>query len=133
MARGSTNALNRLPNGELHPRQEVVAVSIATGTTMAAAARAHRVSNRQVTEWMAGCPAFVNRIREVRRELTSAAIGRGVDTLSMAFDTLRELLTARAETVRLGAARSIIELTVKVRETVELEERIAQLEQRTQR
>jgi hypothetical protein len=40
--------------------------------------------------------------------------------------TLRHLcLNARSETVKLGAARSLMELGVKLRETVELEQRIA--------
>jgi hypothetical protein len=41
---------------------------------------------------------------------------------------LRELLTAESETVRLGAARALLELGVKLREGVELEQRVADLE-----
>ena len=38
------------------------------------------------------------------------------------------LLDGRAETVRLGAARAILELGLKAREVVELQERVAGLE-----
>jgi HEAT repeat protein len=45
-----------------------------------------------------------------------------------AADTLRDLLTAESESVRLGAARAMLELGVRVRDSVELGERVAELE-----
>jgi hypothetical protein len=45
-------------------------------------------------------------------------------------DTLRGLLAGESESVKLGAARSILELGWKLKEAVELELRIAALEQR---
>lgn len=44
--------------------------------------------------------------------------------------TLGELLNATSDSVRLGAARAVLELGVRLRETEELELRIASLEQR---
>ena len=45
-----------------------------------------------------------------------------------AVATLVELLSARAETVRLGAAKAILELATSYRENEQLEARIAALE-----
>jgi hypothetical protein len=59
------------------------------------------------------------------------ALGKMADGMAEAAGTLRELLTAESESVRLGAARSLLELGVKLRESVELEERLAALERRT--
>jgi HEAT repeat protein len=52
------------------------------------------------------------------------------DGMAEAADVLRQLLAARSESVRLGAARALLELGVKLREGVELEERLRALEER---
>jgi hypothetical protein len=43
-------------------------------------------------------------------------------------DTLRKLLGATSEVVRLGAAKALIELGIRARDQVELEQRLAALE-----
>jgi hypothetical protein len=64
-----------------------------------------------------------------RSEMTSRALGRLIDNMTSAADTLGFLSRrANSEQVRLGAARALLELGVKMRETVELEQRIAALE-----
>jgi hypothetical protein len=50
--------------------------------------------------------------------------------MTEAADVLRALLKAEGETVRLGAARSLLDLGVKLRDAVELEHRLAALETR---
>jgi HEAT repeat protein len=50
--------------------------------------------------------------------------------MSEAPDVLRSLLAAQSETVRLGAARSLLEIGSKLRESVELETRLQALEDR---
>jgi hypothetical protein len=57
------------------------------------------------------------------------ALGKMADGMSEGAEVLRQLLKARSETVRLGAARSMLELGVKLRESVEIEQRIATLEE----
>ena len=50
---------------------------------------------------------------------------------SEAVRTLLELMRASAKAnVRLGAAKAVLEIGMKVRETAELEERLAALEER---
>jgi hypothetical protein len=50
------------------------------------------------------------------------------DGMSEAAAKLRELLSAESESVCLGAARALVELTVKLRESTELEQRVTALE-----
>ena len=52
------------------------------------------------------------------------------DGVTEAADTLRGLLKADSDAVKLGAARSLLELGTKLREAVELEERLTDLERR---
>jgi hypothetical protein len=61
--------------------------------------------------------------------MVARSLGRMADGMSDAADVLRQLLAARSESVRLGAARSLLELGVKLRESVELEERLQALEE----
>jgi hypothetical protein len=53
--------------------------------------------------------------------------------MTAAAATLRKLLKAEAETVRLGAARALLELGTKLRESAELEERLRALEEKAAR
>jgi hypothetical protein len=50
--------------------------------------------------------------------------------MAKAAGTLRKLLTASSDSVKLGAARAMLELGVKVREAAELEQRLVLLESR---
>ena len=62
--------------------------------------------------------------------MVERAVAKMADGMADAADKLRQLLNADSESVRLGAARSLLELGVKLRESVELEERLAELERR---
>ena len=58
------------------------------------------------------------------------ALGRMADGMAEAADVLRALLPpGMPPAVRLGAARSLLELGVRLRESVELEARLASLEE----
>ena len=67
---------------------------------------------------------------ERRRRLGINQSGKMADGMAEAADTLRGLLNAEGENVRLGAARSILELGTKLRDAVEIEERLVELERR---
>ena len=53
--------------------------------------------------------------------MVSTALGRMADGMAEAADVLRGLLNAESESVRLGAARSLMELGAKLRESTGLE------------
>jgi hypothetical protein len=55
-------------------------------------------------------------------------MGRLADGMTGAADALRRLLSSRSEPTRLAAARALIELAVRLRDSVELEARLAALE-----
>jgi HEAT repeat protein len=62
--------------------------------------------------------------------MVARAMGNITEGMTDAATTLRKLLKAKSESVRLSACRALLELGVKLRESVELEERIAELERR---
>jgi hypothetical protein len=49
--------------------------------------------------------------------------------MAEAADTLRQLLGAESAAVRLGAARSLLELGVRLRESVELQQELRELQE----
>ena len=116
-------------NGDLTAKQEATAVALAAGFTQQEAAKKSRVGVRTIKTWLATHPAMNQRIRELRSEMTSRAIGKLVDRMVSAAESLDCLhREATSESVRLGAARSVLELGTKLRESVEFEERISALE-----
>jgi hypothetical protein len=122
---------NSRANGRLSPKQEAAALALAGGSTEGEAAALANCGSRTLRTWLATSPAFGRRVTALRAEMTGRALGRLVESMTAAADTLGALARgARSETVRLGAARAVLELGVKLRESIELEERIRALEER---
>jgi hypothetical protein len=108
---------------------EALAAAVASGQTLRDAAAAIGIGERTATRRMADA-AFCRRVAELRADMVRRSLGRMADGMSEAADVLRGLLAdGIPPAVRLGAARSMLELTVKLREAVELEQRLAALEQ----
>ena len=101
---------------------------MAAGRTLRQAASDSGAGERTIKTWVAHQPALNRRVTELRAGLTAQALGRLTEGMTEAADTLRALLRAKSRSVRLGAARAILELGTKLRESVELEQRIAALE-----
>jgi hypothetical protein len=109
---------------------DALLLALAAGNTIRDAARAAKIGERTATRRLAD-PAFRSRVVELRADMVSRALGKIADSMSDAAGTLPKLLKAKGEGVRLGACRAMLELGVKLRESVELEGRLAALEQQT--
>jgi hypothetical protein len=108
---------------------EALALALASGQTVRDAAAAAGVAERTATRRWADA-AFRRRVAELRGDMVGRALGRMADGMTEAADVLRALLAADTPpAVRLGAARSLLELGVKLREAVELEARLTSLEE----
>jgi hypothetical protein len=102
-------------------------VALASGATVEDAARAGGVSRATVYRRLEDAD-FKRQIADARSEMLARAVGTLADASTAAAATLRALLEADSESVRLGASRSILELGTKLRESEELAQRIAALE-----
>ena len=107
-----------------------LAVALASGMTVAAAAHVAGVSERTAHRRLADA-AFARRVTEIRGEMVSRAVGRMTRGMTAAANTLLALLEAADERVRLGAAKAVLELGVKLREATELEARLLALEEQS--
>jgi hypothetical protein len=115
--------------GERKNADSALIAALAAGGTVEASAKVAGVSVATAHRRIAD-PGFRQRVTDARDEMVSRAVARLSATSTLAADTLRELLTARSETVRLSAARTVLELGMKLRETEDLAARIAALENR---
>src|SRR5262245_8894617 len=108
--------------------REPTALALAAGRTIAAAAAECGVAERSIRGWLRD-QRFVTRVRQLRGELYARAVGRLVDLAGRAAETLGALLDAEAAATRLAAARAILALTPQAVQLVDVDERLAALEQ----
>jgi hypothetical protein len=111
--------------------EQALLLALAFGATVENAARKAGMSERTAYRRLAD-PAFQARLEQARLEtlvrtagmLTGAALG-SVKTL---VDLHQDVSVPSA--VRRGAARDLLEMTIKYRESAEMEQRVAALEDR---
>jgi hypothetical protein len=109
-------------------RDAKVLMALACGATVAAAARQTGASERTIYRRLAD-PAFKHELQVLRADMVQRTSGTLTAAATEAVKSLLELLKpATPHATRLGAARSVLELGVKLREAAELEARIAALE-----
>jgi hypothetical protein len=103
--------------------------ALAAGHAVEEAARAAGISQRTAYRRLAD-PAFQRRLAGARDNLVTEALGELVASAAAAVGTLRTLLDARDDRIKLGAAKTLLEQLLRIRETVALAERVAALERR---
>jgi hypothetical protein len=102
--------------------------ALANGHTIRDAEALAGIGERTATRYVANSD-FRRKVAEFRGEMVQRAVGRRAYSSAEAVETLRRLLNAPNDDAKLGAARSILELGNRLREAVELEQRIAALEE----
>jgi hypothetical protein len=108
-------------------RQERVAVLLAAGRSIKAAAEEVGVGERTAHSWL-DRPDYRAFVHGLRARLLDEAVGRLAGAANAAVATLVDLLDDESPTVRLRAATGVLDALLKVRENVELSDRVARLE-----
>lgn len=109
-------------------RDEDLALALARGLSHAAAARTVGMSARTVQRRLES-KEFRQRVQTLRGRLVEQAVGLLSATNTAAARTLRQLLRDDSPMIRLSAAKAILELGTKLRESLELQQRIEAVEQ----
>lgn len=108
--------------------ENAVILALAQGRSTDEAGKAGGVTGRTVRRWLED-PSFAARVSEVRVQILDRTVGALVDASTEAVATLRELMTSsESDNVRMRAALGILDAAVTMRESLELERRIAALE-----
>ena len=109
----------------------LLAMAIASGAN-ASAAREMELSLSTVQRRMTD-PKFRQLVAELRQELLMTALGRVSHNMTRAADTVAALLDAEEPHIRLRAARALMTLGIKLRDSVELSERMKEVEDELER
>jgi hypothetical protein len=121
-----------MPRKPRKKAEDKLLLALACGATVENAARQCQLCKRTVYRRMEE-PDFRRRLQAMRADMFQRTSGALTAAGSEAVRALLELLRgASAEAVRLGAARSVLEIGMKAREFAELEERLATLEQQAE-
>jgi HEAT repeat protein len=108
---------------------EQLLMALACGATVDNAARQAGISAATAYRRLAD-PDFGQRLQKMRGDMVSRTAGTLTAAASEAVRTLLELLkNPTSSAVRLGAARAVLEIGMKLREMSDLEERLSALEQ----
>jgi hypothetical protein len=109
---------------------EQLLLALACGATVEGAAQKVGVSRATVQRRLRN-PEFRARLQEFRTDMVKRAASTLTAAATEAIKTLLSLLqTSVPHAIRLGAARSVLEFGMKVREAADWEERLSALEQR---
>lgn len=117
-----------MSGGARHNADSTLAGGLAMGKTVEEAAKAAGVSPatafRRLQE-----PTFKAEVGRLRSAMLERALGTLSEASTLAAMTLSDLASgAESETVRLGAAKAVLEIGTRLREHVDFDERIAALE-----
>lgn len=105
-------------------------LALACGATVEAAARQAGVSEKTAYRRLAESD-FKKRLRGVRNDIVQRTAGALTAAATESVRTLLELQKSPSPpAVRLGAARAVLEVGMKVREMTDLQEEVAELEAR---
>jgi hypothetical protein len=92
----------------LTPRQERIALLMASGASVVAASRRAGVAEPTVRMWLATLPHFKDRIREIRSDMTARVTGYISRCMLEAARTLRKLLRHKSAVMRRNAANDLL-------------------------
>ena len=123
--------MNEQPSATWSPKQARVALLIAAGRSIKAAAAEADCGERTAHTWLED-PRFRTLVAELRGRMLDEAVGSLAEATNEAVGTLRKLLGDGNSSVRLRAALGILDAAVRMRDHVELGARILRLEQEDQ-
>ena len=105
----------------------LLATALASGASASAAAKQMDLSLSTVKRRMAD-PVFRKLVSDLRQEVLTAALGRMTDNMTRAADAVAALLDAEQPAIRLGAARTLVSLGLRLQDALDLTDRMRELE-----
>lgn len=114
---------------ELNPKQERAIIALLSTSRFCEVALLAGVSDATLRRWMKE-PEFKARLRQERIEATSVAVGSLQVAMSVAADTLREVMTDEEQpgAVRVSAAKAVLDAGFKAATVDDLGAQLEELE-----
>jgi hypothetical protein len=104
-----------------------IVLALAAGATVTAAAEAAQLSRKTVQRKL-DTPAFRQLVADMRGQFIAGALGRMANNMTRAADALAALLDSQDERVRLRTARAVLSLGLRLRDSVDVTDRVRELE-----
>lgn len=117
---------NDAENAEFEKSDALLIAALAAGKSHDQAAKLAKVSRATVTRRLTDA-AFRQAVQDAQGELVERAIGVLSESATAGAEKLRKLLSAKSETVQLGAAKALIDSIVKLRDHSEIEKLKAEI------
>jgi hypothetical protein len=116
-------------NGTLSARQRRAIEALLTEPTTRAAAKAAGVGHTTIWRWLAD-PIFEAAYRSARDRMLESTLAMLQSASAESVTVLREVMTDKSAppSARVASARAVLELTLRARETLEMESRLRALE-----
>jgi DeoR/GlpR family transcriptional regulator of sugar metabolism len=110
------------------PEKKVaLALALASGLSVTAAAGQAGVSESTARRRLAK-PAFRRLVARLRGQMLEAALGRMAENMTRAADKVARLIDSDNEAIALRAARTLMSLGLRLRDSVELADRVHEIE-----
>jgi len=108
-------------------KRSLLLFELVAGKSVADAAQAAGISLKTAYRQLKK-PAFRERLNQLRGYMLASATSRMANGMSQAVDTFFTLLNDESSSIRLRAARAIIGLGLKMRDAVDTNERLNEVE-----
>lgn len=108
-------------------KDPILALALAGGQTIAAVADQFGLSRRTIELRLAD-PAFRRLVAEFRGQLIATALGYLAENMTRAARAIADLLDSPQEHIRLRAARVMFSVGLRLRDSVDLGDRVRELE-----
>ena len=117
-------------NSALTPKQQRAISALLASKTMGEAAQSAGVGERTLYTWLT-LPAFRAALSAAEGELIDQAVRRLLRLQDLSIDTIEAVLgdMDASQAVRLRASQLVLEITLKLREQRDVEQRLSALEQ----
>jgi hypothetical protein len=114
-------------------RQRAI-LELLTGRTFGAAAKVVGVHERTLRAWCTEDEEFRSELKSAQQAMFEAGMSRILGVTARAVDTLAELMDkAQPPTVRLGAARTVLELGMHQHDAETIRTKLAEIEEHQRR
>jgi hypothetical protein len=108
-------------------KDSLLALALASGVSIADAATQAEVGRTTIYRKLEN-PEFRRLVAEYRDRLIATSLGRIADNLTRGAEVLAQMLDSPKEAMRIRAARTLISLGMKLRDSVDLTMRMREVE-----
>jgi hypothetical protein len=124
--------MKRQETASFTPAQESVALLIASGAKIRSAAAKAQVGERTVHTWLDD-PNFVALIARHRSRFIERGLGMLARHVSKSVTALAKCLDSESDSAKVRAAEALLNQLLRFREHIDIEPRLAELEERINR